>query len=115
MPASDPHPALATRASGAAKLAAALPIHIYRWTLKPLLGHECRHLPTCSQYALDAIARNGAWRGGWLAVSRLCRCHPWGTHGFDPAPDLSDRHYRFTPWRYGVWRAQRERREPPRL
>ena len=42
------------------------PIHVYRWTLKPLMGLECRHLPTCSEYALEAIDKNGAWRGFWL-------------------------------------------------
>ena len=55
------------------------PIHVYRWTLKPLIGMECRHLPTCSEYALEAIDKNGAWKGFWLMISRLCRCHPWGT------------------------------------
>jgi putative membrane protein insertion efficiency factor len=64
------------------------PIHAYRWTLKPLIGWECRHLPTCSEYALEAIDRNGAWRGGWLALSRICRCHP------------------LAPWRYGRWRGR---------
>ncbi|MGB6388364.1 MAG: membrane protein insertion efficiency factor YidD, partial [Methyloceanibacter sp.] len=48
--------------------------------------------------------RNGAWKGGWLALSRLCRCHPWGSHGFDPVPDLSAEHHPFAPWRYGRWR-----------
>lgn len=79
------------------------PIHAYRWTLKPFVGWQCRHLPTCSEYALDAIDRNGAWRGLWLTVSRLARCHPWGTDGFDPAPDLSGEHHPFAPWRYGRW------------
>lgn len=79
------------------------PVHAYRWTLKPLIGWECRHLPTCSEYALDAIETNGAWRGAWLAVSRICRCHPWGTSGFDPAPDIRDRRHPLTPWRYGRW------------
>jgi len=111
MPASSsPRHARAAWACGAARVAAALPIHLYRWTLKPLLGHECRHLPTCSEYALDAIARNGAWRGAWLALSRLCRCHPWGTHGFDPAPDLAGRQHSLAPWRYGVWRVRRRQR-----
>jgi putative membrane protein insertion efficiency factor len=87
-----------------AKVAASTPIHVYRWTLKPLLGLECRHLPTCSEYALEAIERNGAWRGGWLTAARLCRCHPWGTHGFDPVPELGERHHPLAPWRYGVWR-----------
>jgi putative membrane protein insertion efficiency factor len=110
MPAPSSRPALARLAAEAARRWVALPIHVYRWSLKPLLGHECRHLPTCSEYALDAIARNGAWRGAWLALSRLCRCHPWGTHGFDPAPDLSDKHHPLAPWRYGVWRADRRGR-----
>jgi len=81
------------------------PVHAYRWTLKPLVGWECRHLPTCSEYALEAIDRNGAWRGSWLALSRLCRCHPWGTHGYDPVPDVRAAHHALAPWRYGRWRA----------
>jgi uncharacterized protein len=87
---------------GAASLKA--PIHLYRWTLKPLIGMECRHLPTCSEYALAAIDLNGAWRGGWLALSRICRCHPWGTAGFDPAPDIRRERQLMAPWRYGRWR-----------
>ena len=86
------------------RMAAKLPVHVYRWTLKPLFGFECRHGPSCSQYALDAIDLNGAWRGGWLAVSRLSRCRPGGTSGFDPAPDIRAERYPFTPWRYGRWR-----------
>jgi putative membrane protein insertion efficiency factor len=79
------------------------PIHVYRWTVKPLIGWECRHLPTCSEYALEAIDRHGAWRGSWLAASRICRCHPWGTHGFDPVPDLEGVRHPLAPWRYGRW------------
>ena len=79
------------------------PVHIYRWTLKPFLGWHCRHLPTCSEYALEAIDRNGAWRGFWLATSRLCRCHRWGSAGFDPVPDIRGERYPLTPWRYGRW------------
>jgi uncharacterized protein len=80
------------------------PVHAYRWTLKPLIGLECRHLPTCSQYALDAIDRNGAWKGFWLMVARLSRCHPWGTSGYDAAPDLSGvREPLWRAYRYGDW------------
>ncbi len=79
------------------------PIHAYRWTLKPLMGLECRHLPTCSEYALEAIDRNGAWRGFWLALSRLSRCHPWGSHGYDPVPDITAERHPFAPWRHGRW------------
>ncbi|MGI9422219.1 MAG: membrane protein insertion efficiency factor YidD [Hyphomicrobiaceae bacterium] len=79
------------------------PIHVYRWTLRPWLGWPCRHLPTCSDYAIEAIERNGAWRGFWLTVSRLSRCQPWGSAGFDPVPDIRrERHY-FRPWMYGRW------------
>jgi hypothetical protein len=87
-----------------AKAVVKAPVKAYRWTLKPWLGLECRHLPTCSEYALEAIEINGAWRGSWLVLSRLCRCHPWGTHGFDPVPDISRDEHPFAPWRYGRWR-----------
>jgi uncharacterized protein len=90
--------------SHAAKIVAQAPIHAYRWMLKPLMGMECRHLPTCSEYALEAIERNGAWRGSWLSLSRICRCHPWGTDGIDPVPDISCVRHPFAPWRYGRWR-----------
>ena len=95
-----------------AKVLLKAPVHAYRWTLKPLIGNGCRHLPTCSTYALDAIDRNGAWRGGWLALSRICRCHPWGTAGFDPAPDITGSAHRWQPWRYGQWRERQLRRSP---
>ena len=92
------------------KAAAAIlkvPIIVYRYTLSPLIGQHCRHLPTCSQYALDAINKNGAWRGFWLTISRLARCQPWGTSGFDPAPDIRNERQPFwAPWRYGRWRAK---------
>jgi putative membrane protein insertion efficiency factor len=80
------------------------PIIAYRYTLSPLVGAHCRHLPTCSDYAREAIETNGAWKGGWLTLARLCRCHPWGSHGFDPVPDLRNEHHPFAPWRYGRWR-----------
>jgi len=88
---------------GVFRALAKAPIHIYRWTLKPLVGWQCRHLPTCSQYGLDAIERNGAWKGLWLTLARVLRCHPWGTSGFDPAPDITCEHHPLAPWRYGRW------------
>lgn len=78
------------------------PIHAYQLILRPWIGQHCRHLPTCSDYALEAIELNGAWRGFWLTVSRLCRCRPGGTHGYDPVPDLR-RVWYIAPWRYGRW------------
>ncbi len=86
-----------------AKAVLKAPIHVYRWTLKPLMGLECRHLPTCSEYGLEAIETNGAWRGFWLTLSRVFRCHPWGSAGYDPAPDIRTEHHPFAPWRYGRW------------
>jgi uncharacterized protein len=58
----------------------------YKLTLSPLLGQQCRFLPTCSDYARDVLIGHGPVRGGWLATKRLCRCHPWGGSGYDPAP-----------------------------
>jgi uncharacterized protein len=58
---------------------------LYRVTLGPLLGGQCRFTPTCSQYAIDAIVKHGAVRGAWKAAKRLARCHPWGGRGYDPA------------------------------
>jgi uncharacterized protein len=58
----------------------------YKRFLSPLLPPACRYLPTCSDYAQDALRQHGPLRGGWLATKRLCRCHPWGGHGYDPVP-----------------------------
>jgi putative membrane protein insertion efficiency factor len=61
-----------------------------RW-ISPLLGGRCRFHPTCSQYAREAIENLGAVRGGWLALRRLGRCHPFHAGGFDPPPERRDR------------------------
>ena len=58
----------------------------YKLTLSPLIGNQCRFLPTCSDYAARALIDHGPVRGGWLAARRLCRCHPWGSSGYDPVP-----------------------------
>ena len=62
-------------------------VALYRYTLSPIIGPRCRHLPTCSDYADEAIARFGLWAGSWMALARFLRCHPWGTHGLDFVPD----------------------------
>ena len=59
------------------------PIYFYRAVISPWLRPRCRFLPTCSQYALDALDRYGPYKGSILALKRVCRCHPWGGHGFD--------------------------------
>lgn len=58
----------------------------YQLLLSPLLGNNCRFQPTCSQYCIEAIERHGVLRGGWLALRRIGRCHPWGGSGYDPVP-----------------------------
>lgn len=63
-------------------------IAFYRYAVSPLLPSRCRYYPTCSSYADEAIRRYGAVRGGWLALKRIGRCHPWGGHGLDSVPDL---------------------------
>ena len=61
-------------------------VRFYQLFISPLTPPSCRYTPTCSAYALEAIGRYGARRGGWLALRRLGRCHPWGGHGPDPVP-----------------------------
>jgi putative membrane protein insertion efficiency factor len=64
-----------------------LVVRVYRYLVSPLLGPRCRFHPTCSCYAEEAVQRFGALRGGWLAVRRLGRCHPWHPGGVDPVPE----------------------------
>nr|WP_244642030.1 membrane protein insertion efficiency factor YidD [Chelatococcus reniformis] len=77
----------------------------YQLTLSAFLGRQCRHLPSCSSYADEAIARHGLWAGGWMGVARICRCHPWGSSGLDfvPANPPAGADWR-RPWSYGCWR-----------
>jgi len=62
-------------------------IRAYQLALSPMLGPRCRFYPSCSCYAHTAIERHGALRGGWLALRRLLRCHPFHEGGYDPVPD----------------------------
>ena len=61
-------------------------VWLYRYTLSPWLGANCRFEPTCSAYAIEALRRHGAFRGSALAAKRIARCHPWGGSGYDPVP-----------------------------
>jgi hypothetical protein len=80
-------------------------VTIYRYAFSPLVGFHCRHLPTCSAYADEALGRFGLWAGGWMTLARLLRCHPWGTSGLDVVPDELARSARwYAPWRYARWR-----------
>lgn len=62
----------------------------YQYLISPLLGPHCRFYPTCSSYAQTALERHGVIRGGWLAIQRLGRCHPWHDGGEDPVPEKTD-------------------------
>ena len=85
-------------------------IKTYQYTLSWLVGPRCRHLPTCSDYAEQAIGRFGLWAGGWMTLARLCRCHPLGTAGLDFVPDVLPARARwYLPWRYGRWRGVNDR------
>jgi putative membrane protein insertion efficiency factor len=69
-----------------------LPVRAYRLVLSPWVGHGCRYQPTCSAYAMDALERHGALKGGWLALRRIGHCHPWGSSGYDPVPGADPEH-----------------------
>lgn len=76
-------------------------IRLYQLTLSGFVGNSCRHIPTCSEYGYEAIARHGLWAGGWMTLFRVGRCGPGGTSGLDPVPDNLESRFRwFTPWRY---------------
>jgi putative membrane protein insertion efficiency factor len=62
----------------------------YQYAISPLMGNHCRFVPSCSQYAADAIQTHGPGRGLWLALQRLARCHPWHAGGYDPVPPGPD-------------------------
>lgn len=61
-------------------------VYFYKYAVSPLLPASCRHVPTCSVYAIEAIKVHGPFKGFWLTLRRVSRCHPWGTHGYDPVP-----------------------------
>lgn len=66
-----------------------LPIKFYKGAISPMLPPACRYTPTCSVYAMEALMVHGPLKGSWLALKRICRCHPWGGSGYDPVPPKS--------------------------
>jgi uncharacterized protein len=79
-------------------------IWAYRATLSPLVGFRCRHLPTCSDYADQALDRFGLWAGSWMTLARLLRCQPLGTSGLDFVTQALPEESRwYMPWRYARW------------
>ena len=78
-------------------------IRLYQLTLSSLIGNSCRHMPTCSEFGYEAIARHGLWAGGWMTLFRVARCGPGGSWGIDPVPEALAADMRwFLPWTY--WR-----------
>lgn len=63
-----------------------VPVYIYKYAISPFTPASCRHYPTCSAYAVEAVKIHGPFRGFWLATRRIAHCHPWGTSGYDPVP-----------------------------
>lgn len=84
---------LAANELGAAVLAGAYPrlirvvLGVYKAVVSPWLGARCRYMPTCSEYAAAVLISHGPALGGWLAMRRVCRCHPFGGQGYDPPPE----------------------------
>jgi putative membrane protein insertion efficiency factor len=61
-------------------------IRLYQLIISPWLGPKCRYTPSCSHYGIEALKKYGIIKGGWLTIKRIARCHPWGSHGYDPVP-----------------------------
>ncbi|MDO8951796.1 MAG: membrane protein insertion efficiency factor YidD [Draconibacterium sp.] len=64
-----------------------IPVYIYKYAISPFTPASCRHVPTCSEYAVQAIKIHGPIKGFWMATHRILKCNPWGTHGYDPVPE----------------------------
>ena len=63
-----------------------LPVYFYKYAISPMTQASCRHVPSCSEYAVEALKIHGPIKGIYLATRRILKCHPWGTHGYDPVP-----------------------------
>ena len=65
-------------------------IKFYQFFISPILGQNCRYLPTCSEYSIQSIKKFGIFKGIFLSLRRISKCHPWGNHGFDPVPNKAE-------------------------
>jgi putative membrane protein insertion efficiency factor len=63
-----------------------IPLYLYKYCISPLKPPVCRYTPSCSEYAVQAIKKYGPFKGAWLSMKRVLRCHPWGGEGYDPVP-----------------------------
>lgn len=81
------------------------PVYLYRYTLSAFMGRTCRHMPSCSEYMIEAVEKHGIWPGGWMGFARICRCRPGGTSGLDFVCEELPKEARwYRPWLYGLWR-----------
>jgi len=78
-----------------------LPVKFYQLAISPLLPRSCRHVPSCSQYTIEALKVHGPLKGLYLGIHRIFRCHPWGTSGYDPVPPKEN-------WRKKMYQIEEE-------
>jgi hypothetical protein len=79
-------------------------VYFYRYIISPITPASCRHVPTCSQYMVEAVRQHGGLKGLKLSMNRLSRCHPWGTHGYDPVPQIVVKPYKKASRRHSLLR-----------
>jgi len=80
-----------------------IPVYFYKYAISPLTSPSCRHEPTCSQYAIDAIKIHGPFKGFWLGTKRIANCHPWRTQGYDPIPSKNKKRKKQNYWGCPGW------------
>lgn len=76
-----------------------IPVKIYQWIISPLLPGSCRYVPTCSEYAIEALRTHGPVKGLLLGTKRIFSCHPWGGHGYDPVPPKGASLFKFKKYK----------------
>ena len=86
----------------------ALPVHFYKYSVSPFLRPACRHIPTCSEYMLDALKIHGPFTGFAMGFNRIMRCRPGGTHGYDPVPLF--RFKRYKPFSISIMKSKKDNR-----